>query len=81
MNDHNQLLFALDKLHTTILGDERIRKNINLDISDVVDWAKNIIKQKDSIITKNGKNWYVSNNNCIITINSYSYTIITAHKI
>ena len=34
---------------------------------------------KNSIIRK-GKNWYVSIDDIIITVNAYSYTIITAHK-
>ncbi|MGI5090612.1 DUF3781 domain-containing protein [Treponema sp. OMZ 305] len=29
---------------------------------------------------KKVKNWYVSIDDVIITINAYSYTIITAHK-
>lgn len=32
------------------------------------------------IIERRGKNWYISTDNCIITVNAYSYTIITAHK-
>lgn len=31
-------------------------------------------------LSKKRKNWYVSIDNCIITINANSYTIITAHK-
>lgn len=30
---------------------------------------------------RNGKNWYININDCEITINKYSYTIITAHII
>ncbi|MDR2952402.1 MAG: DUF3781 domain-containing protein [Treponema sp.] len=29
---------------------------------------------------KKGKNWYVSFENCILTVNARSFTIITAHK-
>ena len=53
---------------------------INLDIEDIVNWCKFRIKDKNSKITKKGKNWYVEIDNYIFTINSYSYTIITAHK-
>lgn len=28
-----------------------------------------------------GQNWYVDIDGCEITVNAYSYTIITAHKI
>ncbi|MCR4954763.1 MAG: DUF3781 domain-containing protein, partial [Treponema sp.] len=38
-----------------------------------------ILDDKASI-TSQGKNWYVKIDGCIITVNAYSYTIITAHK-
>lgn len=43
--------------------------------------AKNKVLDKDCNIYKQGKNWYCKIDNIKITINSYSYTIITAHKI
>lgn len=79
MND-NELIKNLDKLHTTKLGIERIKRNLSLDIDDVVIWCKNKIGSPDAVITRNGKNWYVSTSGYILTINAYSYTIITAHK-
>ena len=30
---------------------------------------------------RKGKNWYITIDNCIITVNAYSYTVITAHKV
>jgi hypothetical protein len=36
---------------------------------------------KNSVIVRKGKNWYVNVDNCEITINAHSYTIITAHKL
>ena len=36
---------------------------------------------KNCNIYKHGKNWYCEIDNIKITINSYSYTIITAHKL
>jgi hypothetical protein len=80
MNDKNILIENLDKLHTTELGVIRIRKNLKLIDDDVVSWCKAKIELPLSVITRKGKNWYVSINDCIITINSHSYTIITAHK-
>lgn len=82
MNIDNELLKNLDKLHTTELGVLRIKRNLSLDIDtdDVVDWCKTKINSANAIITRSGKNWYVNVDNCIITVNSYSYTIITAHK-
>lgn len=74
------LLNNLDKLHTTELGVVRIKRNLSLDTDNVVDWCKTKIKSSNAVITRNGKNWYVSVDRCIITVNAYSYTIITAHK-
>ena len=75
----NGLLDNLDKIHTTELGAVRIRRNLNLATDDVVSWCKNIIKNADEIIKK-GKNYYVYAENIIITVNSHSFTIITAHR-
>lgn len=41
--------------------------------------GKNIILDKNSNIYKEGKNYYCEIDNIVITINSYSYTIIPAH--
>ncbi|MFV0275314.1 MAG: DUF3781 domain-containing protein [Bacilli bacterium] len=43
-------------------------------------WCKKVL-QKADLITHVGKNWYVYWNGISITINTHSYTIITAHKI
>lgn len=79
MNTVDELLQNLDKLHTTELGVVRIRKNLFLDTDNVVDWCKTKIKSFNASIIRNGKNWYVNVDGCIITVNAYSYTIITAH--
>lgn len=76
----NKLLLNIDKIHTTKMGIGRIKKNLNIDC-DVVDFCKKIILNEDCIIYKNGKNYYCEIDNIRITINSYSYTIITAHTI
>lgn len=73
------LLFNIDKVHTTAMGIERIKKNLNLDTNDVVTYCKNKILNKECKIDKQGKNWYCETDKIKITINSYSYTIITAH--
>lgn len=81
MNDSNVLIANLDKLHTTKMGEQRIRKNLDLVVWNVVLWCKNKIEDPNSLIIKKGKNWYVYINNYRITINCYSYTIITLHKL
>lgn len=82
MNADNELLKNLNKLNTTELRVERIKRNLSLDLDtdDVVDWCKAKINSVNAVITRSGKNWYVNIDNCIITVNAYSYTIITAHK-
>jgi hypothetical protein len=70
----------IEELHTTELGVERITRNLCLNVDDVVDWCKQKIKNQNSHIMRKGKNWYVTIDGCIITINAHSYTIITAHK-
>jgi hypothetical protein len=47
----------------------------------VAEYCKNKILSKDASIYKEWKNWYCEVENIKITVNSYSYTIITAHMI
>lgn len=74
------LLVNLEKLHTTKMGAERIKRNLNLETSDVVLWCKQQIANSNCVITHQGKNYYCKIANYMITVNAYSYTIITAHK-
>lgn len=76
----NELLANLDKIHTTDLGVQRIKRNLSLDTDDVISWCKEKIALPQAIITRKGKNWYISIEGCIITVNAHSYTVITAHK-
>lgn len=75
------LLENIDKIHTTKMGINRIKKNMKLDTKDIVLYCKYKILDKTCNIYKKGKNWYCEIDNIKITINSYSYTIITAHII
>lgn len=75
------LLANINKIHTTAMGIDRIKKNLKLNMDDVVCYCKNKILDKNCNIYKKGKNWYCEVDNVRITINSYSYTIITAHTI
>lgn len=78
--DVRVLLDNLDKIHTTEMGAERIKKNLALDNEDVVLRCREIIMNESADIIRQGKNWYVTYDGCEITINAKSYTIITAHK-
>ena len=75
----NELIYNINKLHTTDMGVSRIKRNLNI-TEDVVKYCKNIILDNNSNIYKKGKNFYCENGNIKLTVNSYSYTIITAHK-
>jgi hypothetical protein len=77
----NSLIENIDKLHTTEMGVERIKKNLQMEDSDVVQWCRVRILDKNAVIERIGKNWYVTINNYKITVNVHSYTIITAHKV
>ena len=74
------LIENLSQLHTTQLGVERIKRNLNLACDDVVSWCREAAKSADVIIEQ-GKNWYVYKDGAAITVNKHSYTVITAHKI
>lgn len=79
-SSNSELLHHLDRLHTTELGIVRIKKNLSLDVDDVVAWCKDKINSSHAIITRRGKNWYINVDDFVITVNAHSYTIITAHK-
>ncbi|MBO5965667.1 MAG: DUF3781 domain-containing protein [Methanobrevibacter sp.] len=75
-----ELLENLDKVHTTEMGVDRIKRNIEVDVDDIVAYCIDKIKQENAVIERRGKNYYVSVEGIIITVNASSYTIITAHK-
>ena len=73
------LLENVDRIHTTDMGVGRIQKNLGID-DEPVDYCISKLKQDNSVVEKEGKNYYVEVDGCRITINSSSFTIITAHK-
>jgi hypothetical protein len=73
----------LSRLHTTPLGEERIRRNLSLATADIVAWCKEAVLSygsESSRVERRGKNWYVSGDDFVLTINAHSHTVITAHK-
>lgn len=56
----------MDRIHSTSLGILRIKRNLQLETEDTINYCK--------------KNWYCEIENIKITINTFSYTIITAHQ-
>jgi len=79
MNYKEELIHNIDKIHTTDLGIGRIKRNLNLDTENVVKYCLELIEDEKSNVTKKGKNYYVTLDDAEITINSSSFTIITAH--
>ena len=75
------LIKNIDKIHTTKIGVDRIKKNLKLENINIVEYCKNKILDKNCNLFKKGKNWYCEVGNIIITINYSSYTIITAHRL
>ncbi|MDU9375801.1 hypothetical protein McpSp1_03800 [Methanocorpusculaceae archaeon Sp1] len=77
-----ELTLDLSKLHTTVLGAERIRRNLSLEsVDDVVSWCREQITKSDAEIERKGKNFYVRVDECEITIHARSCSIITAHLV
>ena len=77
----HHLELNLERLHTTDLGVVRIKKNLSLEtVHDVVGWCREKMVAPGSQWIRRGKNWYIQTDDCIITVNAYSNTIITAHR-
>ena len=79
MQSKDIIIENIGKIHTTEMGVGRIQKNLDI-TGDAVEYCISKILQDNSKVTKKGKNFYVDVDDCIITVNSSSYTIITAHK-
>lgn len=77
----NDLIDNIHRLHTTSLGSMRIKRNLGLDIEDVIDYCKKAILRNHTEIYRKGKNWYAKTVDTIFTINAHSLTVITAHKL
>ena len=69
------------KLHTTELGEQRIRRNLKINPEDLTAWCKKEIRENLKSIQKRGKNYYIETDKAVFTVNCSSYTLITAHKI
>ena len=79
MHEKEILIQNIDKIHTTEMGVGRISRNLEI-TGDVVEYCKNKILKDYSVVEQKGKNYYIHVDDCIITVNASSYTIITAHK-
>ena len=79
MHEKETLIQNINKIHTTEMGVGRISRNLDIN-GDVVEYCKKKILKDESVVERKGKNYYVHVDDCIITVNASSYTIITAHK-
>lgn len=70
------------RLHTTPMGEIRIRRNMGLRADvDTVQWCRTLIQNiNPEQIIHRGKNYYVDTAQVSITINASTFTIITAHR-
>jgi hypothetical protein len=74
------LLEKIDALHTTPMGAERVGRNLGVETGDAVAWCRKKITAPGTVIVRKGKNWYAETDECRITVNAGSCTIITAHR-
>lgn len=76
------LPFDVLKLKTTPLGEERIRRNLDIPNKDIeiIKFMRDMILDDNATIERRGKNWYITFGGCVITVNASSLTIITAHR-
>ncbi len=72
--------FDIEKVYSTKLGFERIKRNLGLGNEDVLAWCKDKLRDSDAKCTKKGKNYYIEVDEYIFTINSSTLNIITAKK-
>ena len=85
--DKENLIENARKIHTTKLGAQRILKNLSVKFSgeDAQDQAEDFCRKKilasNCQISRRGKNWYCRVDDIEITVNAYSFTVITAHMI
>lgn len=79
--EKKQLLDHIEEIHTTPMGVDRMKRNLKTNVEDIVAYCKGKVLDPNCHIYKQGKNWYCEIDNVRITINSFSYTIITAHLI
>ena len=81
MEESEVLRGNIDKVHTTTMGVDRIKRNLGLSDIDEVEYCKQMLLDERCCIYRQGKNWYGEIDDVVITVNAFSYTIITAHQV
>lgn len=59
MNDRETVLMNIEKMHTTEMGVERIKKNLKLKSDDAVGYCISKILDENCVIYKKGKIFYL----------------------
>ena len=75
----NELRYKLHMLHTTQLGERRIKENLDLD-SDPVDFCRVLMAKEGAQAVRQGKNYYITCDGVEMTVNAGNMTLITAHR-
>ncbi|MDE5607826.1 MAG: DUF3781 domain-containing protein [Muribaculaceae bacterium] len=71
----------IERLHTTALGAERIRRNLGLSPdADPLACCVKLITSPGALTERCGKNIYVTVGQIRITVNASAMSVITAHK-
>lgn len=69
----------IGRLHTTAMGAERIKRNIQLEADDAIRLCQTAVLNNTAFVRRMGKNWYITVDSVTLTVNAHSYTVITAH--
>ena len=80
MDEKDILLTNIERIHTTELGEERLIENLRLANKNPIRYVKDFLRNPKSHVYKKGKNFYCEYNHVRLTINAYTFTVITAHK-
>ena len=81
MDYKEELKQRIEHIDTTSLGYDRIKRNLQLQNDEPVEFFIKCIRENSSLVRKEGKNYYVYIRDIIITINSSTLNVITAHKL
>ncbi len=81
MDSKTTLFPFINRIHSTPMGIERIKKNMNLKTNDVISYVKDLLKKDECQVIRRGKNYYAIIDGYQITIHASSYTIITVHPL
>ncbi len=73
----------LNNVCYTPLVFNRVNKKLQVNLSneEIKTLVEQIISNKTTTIVKNGKNYYLQNNDIELVINSFNYRLITVNKL